>query len=249
MKKITTLLIIAIVLVACSTEKKKEVATVNLDQYPEELVKVFNAHGGIDNWNKQQTLTFKKGDEKHTIDLKARKSLIEAPKYTIGYDGKEPWVVKEDSTSFKGDPGFYHNLYFYFYAMPFVLSDDGINYSEAKPITVDGKSYPGVKISFNDGVGASSKDNYYIYYNKDSHQMEWLGYTVTYHDNKAKDETSIIKYNDWQTVDGIKLPKELIWYKKDSLGTIVAPRDRKPLIFTDATLSTEALDATTFEKK
>jgi len=108
---------------------------------------------------------------------------------------------------------FYHNLMFYFYAMPFVLADDGINYSAAKALEFEGKSYPGIRISYNDGVGVSSKDEYFLHYDADTKQMAWLGYTVTYRSGEKSDKINWIRYNDWQEIEGLALPKSLSWYK------------------------------------
>ncbi|MCM5661377.1 DUF6503 family protein [Galbibacter mesophilus] len=241
-------ILLAFTVIACSSEKKEEKKELNLDQYPKELVEVFKAHGGLETWKEQKLLKFTKGEEIHTIDLNNRKSLVVSPKYTLGYNGKSTWLEEKDTAAFKGNPDFYHNLFFYFYAMPFVLADDGIVYSDADSLTVEGESYPGIKVSFKDGVGASSKDNYYLYYNPKSHEMEWLGYTVTFFDNKAKDEASIIKYDEWQEVSGLKLPKSLIWYERDSLGNVVPPQTVNPVTFEDVSVSIEEVDSTFFEK-
>ena len=248
MKKIITLIILVVIIIACSSENKKETSQLNLEKYPSELAEVFKAHGSLDAWQQNKTLLFTKGEENYTVDLNSRKSIIESSNYTVGYNGEEAWLMEKDSAAFKGNPDFYHNLFFYFYAMPFVLADDGIKYSETEPLVVDGKTYPGIKIAYQDGVGASSKDNYYLYYNKDTHQMEWLAYTVTFFDNKPKDQTSVIKYDSWQVVNGIKLPKTLVWYAKDSLGNVVAPKDKYPVTFTKVSLNTNTLDSKTFEK-
>lgn len=251
MKKITTLIILAITIIACSSENKKETPQLNLEKYPLELVKVFEAHGGLDKWKEAKMLSFRKGKEQYTIDLENRKTLIKAPKYTLGYNGENVWLKEKDSAAFKGNPNFYHNLFFYFYAMPFVLADDGITYSETESLVVDGETYPGIKISYKQGVGASSKDNYYLYYNAKTFKMEWLAYTSTYFDQKEKEKSqaSIIKYEDWQAVGGgTKLPKAIVWYAKDSVGNVIAPKDAKPVTFTKVSLNTNAMDSKMFEK-
>ena len=111
-----------------------------------------------------QMLTYlKQNNEKHTIDLHSRKDKVETPPVEIGFDGKDVWLLDE-AKAYKGNAELYHNLMFYFYAMPFVLADSGINYKVAEDLVYDGKNYPGIHISYNDGVGASSKDDYYLYY-------------------------------------------------------------------------------------
>lgn len=236
MKKIIVLFAVVLVAVSCkqnakSTEKK-EVSTPE-PNYPEALAKVLKKHGGIAAWRKAKTLSFNLGEEKHTTDLHTRQSLIQNPNYSLGFDGEKIWV--SDTLKFKGNAEFYHNLYFYFYAMPFVLADDGIVYGETPALTFEGKSYPGIKISYNSGVGASPEDNYFLYYNPDTYQMEWLGYTVTYYSKKTSDRVNIIRYNNWETVNGLLLPKSITWYKKDEKGAPAEPT--KPVEFTKVTVS------------
>ena len=124
MKKVILLLLVTVFAISCKNESKKDVKK---EKFPEALAKVFMKHGGIDAWRKANTLSFNIGDESHTVDLHSRKTAVHSPKYSLGYNGKDVWMVRQDSTAFKRDPKFYYNLYFYFYAMPFVLADDGIS--------------------------------------------------------------------------------------------------------------------------
>jgi hypothetical protein len=105
---------------------------------------------------------------------------------------------------------------FYFYAMPFVLGDDGINYSESEPLEFEGTTYPGVLISYEAGVGESPEDEYILYYHPETYKMEWLGYTVTYFSKEKGKEFHFIKYSDWQEVNGLFLPKTLSWYNYEN---------------------------------
>ena len=150
--------------------------------YPSDLVKIFDAHGKLDKWKEMKSLSYEivreGGNEKQLIDLISRNERIEANNFKTGYNGKEYWL--EADTSYKGNPKFYHNLMFYFYAMPFVIADDGINYSKAEDLKFRDTTYPGIRISYNDGVGESPEDEYFIHYNPETYQMEWLGYTVTF---------------------------------------------------------------------
>jgi len=195
-------------------ESERETET-TAQRYPETLLKVFAAHGGLESWKDKRVLSFTipKLDkpETHTIDLFSRHEKIEMPEVTMGYDGKEFWLADE-KRSYKGDPIFYHNLMFYFYSMPFVLGDDGIKYDIAEELVFEGKSYPGIKISYESGVGISSKDEYFLYYNPETFQMEWLGYTVTYRSGEKSDNIKWIRYNDWMEVDDLILPKSITWH-------------------------------------
>jgi hypothetical protein len=227
MKKLALLLVISIISFACKNKGKKDSEKevikkeTTVDKFPKTLKSVFDKHGTIDTWDKMKTLSYSLNKEEHTTDLHSRKAVINSPEYSYGFDGQNTWV--SDTTKFKKDPKFYYNLYFYFYAMPFVLADDGIVYSEVKPLEFEGKKYPGYKISYKANVGNSSNDNYFIYYDETTKEMSWLGYTVTYFSKKASDKFSIIRYNDWQNVNGLLLPKSLTWYKKDENGNPTEP--------------------------
>jgi len=41
--------------------------------------------------------------------------------------------------------------------------------------------------------------------------MEWLAYTVTFASKMPSDKYNIIRYNSWENVNGLILPKEITW--------------------------------------
>lgn len=218
-------------------ERQTEVDVNSIGAPVAAIYKVFEAHGGLESWKNKRTLSFTipkpNAQETHTIDLHSRKEKIETPEITMGFDGKDFWLADEKE-SYKGDPIFYHNLMFYFYSMPFVLADDGIEYSETEDLEFEGKSYPGVRISYQDGIGASSKDEYYLHYDSETDQMTWLGYTVTYRSGEKSDNIKWIRYNDWMEVEGLKLPKSMTWHAYEG-RTIEEPQD--PTIFENVVVS------------
>lgn len=227
------------------SETPEMAAKVDDSKYPEALRKVFEAHGGLTAWKNKRTLSYvipKPDSETHTIDLQNRNEKIEMTEISMGSEGKDIWLLDEKE-AYKGDAVFYHNLMFYFYAMPFVLADDGINYEEAEALEFEGVSYPGIRISYNDGVGVSSKDEYYIHYNAETFQMEWLGYTVTFRSGEKSDKVKWIRYNDWMNVNDVKLPKALTWH--DYEGRTIKEA-RQPLNFENVTLSETAQPADFF---
>lgn len=245
--KLISLVVIVLIMCSCKNDKTSEtVDSMNYSEteldittsvYPESITKVFETHGGLDTWKEMQTLKFTMakdaGDEITTTDLNNRYALIEMPEHTIGYDGQEVWLSKNDTTSFKGNPKFYYNLMFYFYAMPFILADDGIIYEDVKALDFEGKSYPGIKISYESGVGESPEDEYILYYDSETYKMTWLGYTVTFFTKEKAKEFHFIKYSEWQIVNGLQLPKTLTWYNyENNLPTT----KRNDLEFSNVTL-------------
>lgn len=216
--------------------------------YPEDITKVFDAHGGLDVWKTMQSLEFSMqkddGFEITTTDLKDRYALIEMPKHTIGFDGNSVWMTQKDTTSYKGNPKFYYNLMFYFYAMPFILADDGINYEKTESLVFEGKTYPGIKISYESGIGESPDDEYILYYDSDTHRMAWLAYTVTYFTKEKAKEFNYIKYSEWQEVDGLLLPKTISWYNYENNQPTTKRND---VNFQNISLSTDKMNFRMFQ--
>ncbi len=254
MKIKALILVLFITIISCKnkttptldySEEKLDVST---SIYPENISKVFDVHGGIDTWNTMQSLEFTmgkpNGDEITTTNLKNRSSLIEMPNHMIGFNGEDVWLKNKDTAQYKGNPRFYYNLMFYFYAMPFILSDDGINYEDVEPLVFEEKSYPGIKISYESDIGESPEDEYILYYDSETYQMEWLGYTVTYFSKEKSKEFHFIKYSSWQMVEGLALPETLTWYNyENNLPTT----KRNDLQFTNVKLSKEKPDEAIFE--
>jgi hypothetical protein len=134
---------------------------------------------------------------------------------------------------------------FYFYAMPFIISDPGTNYETVAPTELDGKIYNGLKVSYNKGVGDSPEDEYILYFDPETNKMAWLAYTVTFKDQKKSDDWHYIKYDRWQDVNGLLLPEKLVWYNIEN----GKPKGKKMDVKFDKITATETmLDASVFAK-
>lgn len=240
MEKIITLLLMIGLMTSCQINQKNAIAKID---YPDAIDKVFAHHGSLAKWQKMKSMSYdivkEDGNENQMIDLNTRAEKISAPTFMSGYDGNDYWVKAD--TSYKSNPKFYTNLMFYFYAMPFVLADPGIIYTKVDPLNFDGKLYPGYRISYGNGVGVSPEDEYFIHYDADTHEMAWLGYTVTYFSGQKSQKISWIRYNDWNSINGLKLPKSLSWYKTEE-GKITEFRNKRE--FTNIKVSETAFTAT-----
>jgi hypothetical protein len=241
----------------CCKDSPKEIKTeTKLERdsivvsYPifDRIEKVFNTHGGLAAWKRKRTLSFEiaesENPEKHTVDLYSRDEKIEMPDIAMGSEEGNIWLLDKNN-AYKGDATFYHNLMFYFYAMPFVFADNGLMFSHTEPLEFEGKSYPGIQIGFADGVGFSPKDEYFIHYNPETHQMEWLGYTVTYRTGEKSDNVKWIRYDDWREVDDIVLPKSITWFEYEG-QTFKGPRNT--VNFENVTLSETSQPDSFFDK-
>ncbi len=223
--------------------------SISSKQYPKPLQKIFAKHGGLDAWQKMHAMSYEivseeDGNEAQFIDLKNRREKIEAPTFITGYDGNDFWL-DADTSIYKGNPIFYHNLMFYFYAMPFVLADDGINYNETAPLEFEGTTYPGFQITYNNDVGVSPKDEYFIHYDPETFQMAWLGYTVTYFSNAKSKKIKWIRYDDWKKVSGLVLPNSMSWY---DLVDGVPTKPRGKTEFVKIVVQEAPFEDITFEK-
>ncbi|WP_439152821.1 DUF6503 family protein [Winogradskyella sp.] len=249
MKNILFASFLFLLLAACKSDTKEKTTVIETlskedittSLYPESITKVFKAHGGIDRWNKMHTLSFTmerpNGKEVTTTHLKTRAELIDASTYSLGFDGSTLWINEKDGNEYKGNAGFYKGLMMYFYAMPFIVGDNGVLYENTEPLIFNDKSYPGILISYEDGVGVSSDDQYIIYYDEESGQMQWLAYTVTYGKEEKSNDFHFIKYSEWLSVNGLLLPKTIEWYKyENNLPT----EKRNTVEFTNIILSEEA---------
>jgi hypothetical protein len=258
--KNTLLLLFIVAFASCKQASEKENTTpmpaeeveapkqVMEKSYPEQISKVFEAHGGLETWNAMHTLAFTmekpNGAELTTTDLKSRKAHIDMPNHVLGFDGKAVWLQAKDTTAYKGKPKLYYNLMFYFYAMPFVLSDDGITYTDVAPLVYEGVEYPGIQISYGAGVGESPEDEYILYYNPETYQMAWLAYTMTYFTKEKSKKFNYIKYANWQDVNGVKLPKSIQWFNVVE-GKPVDMRNE--VVFSDVSLSKAKQEASFYE--
>jgi len=203
-----------LVLISCKHDPVGQETEIKKISYPEDIQNVLTAHGTLDAWNQFHAMSYEiekeEVNEKQFIDLKDRRERVEADNVSMGFDGTNFWM--EADTTFKGNPIFYKNLMFYFYAMPFVLADPGIIYAEAEALEFNDVSYPGFRISYNSDIGVSPEDEYFLHYHPETYKMEWLGYTVTYFSKEKSTSIKWIRYDDWNKINGLLLPSSLAWY-------------------------------------
>jgi hypothetical protein len=212
-------------LMACQgakTEDKTEAAVITKPTYnhPESIDRVFDAHGGYDNWTKLKTLSYENGGSKTLVELQNRYIFIESENQTVGFDGENVWV-NPPSENAEGQRMRY-NLMFYFYAFPFVVGDPGVNYEAMAAIELGGQSYNATKISYDSGIGDAPNDSYIILSNPESNKMQWLMYTATF-GGETSNRYSLIKYEGWKEMGGVVLPSSLQWYQYAD-GVLGEPR-------------------------
>ncbi len=113
-------------------------------------------------------------------------------------------------------PKFYINLQFYFFALPFVLGDPGIEYEDLGKRAFEEKMYDVIKVTYKEGVGQASKDQYLLYLDPETHRLHLLLYSVTYFNAENASQYNAALYEDWQEVDGLWVPSKLTSHKWDA---------------------------------
>ncbi len=233
---------------ACTTKNGSDQSSEMYNDLPPSFAALLKAHGGLEKWQTAQSMEFTllnpqdSTREHHLIDLTTRKDLIEADSFKIGYDGKEVWVSPSKS-AYKGKSArFYHNLFSYFFAVPYFLTDDGVSYVQ-DTVLLNGQQYASIKCTFSNGMGDADKDIYKLLVDPASKKLYGLLYTVTYYSGEAHENYNFLKYEDWQEAGGLQFPGKLVSYKyaNDSLT-----QKRFEFVFENPKLTTEAVDGTMF---
>lgn len=188
--------------------------------YPAYFNEVLKAHGNLEKWKQfgsmQYELVTNGKTETHLIDLKNRQALVKADNYTIGYDGRQVWV-SPNRAAFPGKSAkFYNNLYFYFYAIPYVLADPGVQYEQLEPMELQGRKFNVIGVSFNEGIGDTPEDEYRLLLDPETNRLEWLLYTVTFFDGQPSKQFNALKYEDYQEHQGLLFPNKLTDYKYEN---------------------------------
>ena len=249
------ILLIGFLAVSCGTNgtQQEEVAETEDNStpayradMPESMKNGIESIGGIEKWNsynrQEYDLKSSWSEDHQLIDLKSRKVKLSSDKYTVGFDGEQVWVTPSKDSI--GNARFYSSLFFYFLNIPYVFNDNGVIYEDRGRKTLDGKEYDVVSVSFESGIGDADKDEYIAYFNPETGVMEWLLYTVTYHEGKRRDQYNALNYVDWTDVGGVQLPGRLLGYKfqGDSLGD-----QRYEASFENIIMSVESPDQSLFE--
>lgn len=216
---------LALMVLGCERKKNDDSVERNANEFPEAFQNGLDAHGGLSLWNGFGTLTFNEisGEDtiSHLLDLKNRNERMEKKgEYKIGFTQDTVNIYPSVNSFPNKNPRFFHNLRFYFFAIPFVTADDGANQEEMPAGELNGVGYNRVKITFGDDVGIAPKDQYVLWYDQKTHLLKMINYSVTYFDESKSEQYNAIVFDQWKDFEGLKMPTEMIGYKweNDELG-------------------------------
>lgn len=155
MKTILYTVTLVFLFAGCSPQKKE------LPDLDPAFEAVLEAHGDWEQFYRAQSMSYQmihettRNKETYLIDLDTRKTRIDASKFQIGFDGEQAWI-SPNRESFSGRSVlFYHNLYFYFFTIPYVLTDPGVTVKPVEDRTLNGVTYPTLAASFSQDKGKS----------------------------------------------------------------------------------------------
>lgn len=104
------------------------------------------------------------------------------------------------------------------------FADPGVKYKQLEKMTLQGKNYNVIGVTFGKGVGESPEGEYRLLVDPESNRMEWLLYTVTFFNGQpsANDQFNAYKYKGYQEHQGLLFPQELksYTYKNSQIGDL-----------------------------
>ncbi len=244
MRKLLFLTLTALITFACSAPKKP------LPQLDPDFQKVLEAHGDWEQFYQGKGMSYQMihetnlTRETHFINLESRKVRIDAQNFQMGFDGEQTWISPNREAFGGRSIRFYHNLYFYFYTIPYVFTDPGVTVTKVENRMLNGVSYPTFAAKFDADKGDSPDDQYYMLIDPETNRMAYLLYTVTYYGN-PNPSLSALKYEDYRDSNGITFPRLMTGYtyENDSTGRL-----RYQVSFTDALIVDEPLEESLFVK-
>lgn len=230
-----------------SCEQKDTTPDPRLDQ-PEEFKKLLEAHGDWSRWIDAKAFSYAMVHEtnlaweNHYINLTDRKVRIDADTWQIGNDGVKVWI-SPNRQAFQGNSvRFYHNLYFYFFSIPYIFTDPGVNVKKTKNKLVNGISYEAFEVSFDANVGDSPNDRYFMLVDPETDKLAWVLYSVTFYD-KSNTKMNALKYEDYRDVGGLIFPRVMTGYQFENDST---RRISYQVSFSDVFLVDKAMDDALF---
>ncbi len=213
------------------------------------LDKCITAHGGLDNWNKYNGLSYQVESSKkwqyQLTQLKDRRTYSKSEEFEMGSDGKQVWVTPNADNIPGKSASFYYNVNFYFIAIPFVFKDSGVNAAYLGKNILDGKIYDLLKISFGSNIGQSADDLYFLYLDPENHQVAFLTHTVSFFDNTNEKVNSAKKYLNYNLVQGILMPTRLENYRL--INRALGENTNRDLVFKDIKFHNHIPDEKVFE--
>ena len=193
-------------------------ATERLSQTPggQRILAAIEAHGGLAAWYGNGPLAFRyayrraEGDPLDTYQAvdawqsRARHWTAPDSAAQFGWTGEVAWQ-QPDSADIGTNARFWSLTPYYFVGMPFVLADPGVNHDLTEPVTLDGRRYDTVRVTFDPGTGDAPDDYYVLLLDPETDRVGGVRYVVSYPgffpEGGSTPETTML-YDGAQSVPG-----------------------------------------------
>lgn len=248
MQKITLTfasLLLLVSIVSCQTNVEKA-----LPELSPEFTAVLEAHGEWQKWYNAKAESYAmihEGimiEENAFINLESRKIRLSTTDFEIGFDGYQTWI-SPNREAYSGESlKFYHNLYFYFFNIPYVFTDQGVTVEKVEDKSLNGKKYPTFQAKFDAKTASNPKNQYFMLVNPETNRVEYVLYTVPSYDGEAP-PFSALKYEDYRDSNGVFFPRILTGYTIENDSTKIL---KYQVTIADALLLDEEFDSEIFEK-
>ncbi|MGM0945340.1 MAG: hypothetical protein ACQEW9_09165 [Bacteroidota bacterium] len=189
---------------------------VRLNQ-PEELKKLLDAHGDWQKWLQSKGMSYtlfhesNLQQENHFFNLTDRKARIDAAGFQVGNDGQGIWVSPNRQAFGGQSVDYYHNLYFFFYSMPYILTDTSLSVSKSTDRLFNGKNYERLEVKSSEKGYRGPANSYEVLIDPETGRLEWVLYQVTFF-NPANPIMSGMKYEDYRETEGMIFPRLITGY-------------------------------------
>ncbi len=219
-------------------------STVSASSAPESvkiLGRMIDAHGGMTTWQSAPTVRFedewRMGEAESgnpsivTVEQGSRRAYIDysASDMTMSWDGSKAWSKNWQAPT---PPRFLALLNYYFLNLPWLTQDPGVIFASPQKARLwdDPIDYIAIRMTFASGVGDTPDDYYVLYIHPETYQLRACEYIVTYRsilpEGVSASQPKILIYNEYATVDGLKVPKHFTIYELDkSIYASCAIRD------------------------
>lgn len=111
MKRVLFSFVLLLIIFSCKNKK---------NDYSKELQKIFDRHGGVESFKNIKSISFVVGTKTFTTDLVSGKRVINAPDYSLGFDGKNYWISDKCPIQ---NPEKYIKKFFNTFLIPFLMTD------------------------------------------------------------------------------------------------------------------------------
>ncbi|MCS5490022.1 hypothetical protein [Algoriphagus limi] len=235
---------ITLLIISCE-EKKPDL---RLEQ-PEAFKKVLDAHGNWSKWVNSEAFSFTMfhetnlTQENYFINLDSREVRIDGQFFQIGYDGEKTWISPNRQAFGGPSVKFYQDFYFYFFAMPYILTDMKAEVVKVENQKLNGKDYEAFDATFESGYHSGPSNQYTLLVDPETRKLEWVLYKVTFFNN-PNPPLQAMKYEDYRDAGGLIFPRVITGY---SIAGDSTERFRSQVSFADVVLTEDIFDQDLFE--